>query len=109
MAKALPLREFDFVQNGMLKHWVLDCATADELGLTSNARAVRAGSGTTPSTTNLYMENGDTSLEDMIKSIGTGLYLGETIGHGINMVNGDYSKGAGGFWIENGEIAFPRQ
>ena len=97
----------DFVQNGRLKHWVLDCATADELGLKSNARAVRAGSGTMPSTTNLYMENGDISLEDMIKSIGSGLYLGETIGHGINMVNGDYSKGAGGFWIENGEIAFP--
>lgn len=97
----------NFVENGILKQWVLDCATAHELGLQSNARAVRSGSGTAPSTTNLYMKNGDTSREDMIKSIGTGLYLNETIGHGINMVNGDYSKGAGGFWIENGEIAYP--
>lgn len=96
-----------FVDNGTLKQWVLDCATAHELGLSSNARAVRSGSGTAPSTTNLYMENGSQSPKDMIKSIGTGLYLSETIGHGINMVNGDYSKGAGGFWIENGEIAFP--
>ena len=97
----------NFIENGILNQWVLDCATAHELGLQSNARAVRSGSGTAPSTTNLYMKNGKTSREDMIKSIGTGFYLNETIGHGINMVNGDYSKGAGGFWIENGEIAFP--
>lgn len=96
-----------FVENGVLKQWVLDCATASELGLISNARAVRSGSGTAPSTTNLYMENGQSSLEEMIGSIESGLYLDETIGHGINMVSGDYSKGAGGFWIENGKIAFP--
>ncbi len=96
-----------FVENGILKQWVLDCASANELGLNSNARAVRSGSGTAPSTTNLYMENGKSSLKEMIGSIKSGLYLDETIGHGINMVNGDYSKGAGGFWIENGELAFP--
>jgi PmbA protein len=97
----------DFVENGILKQWVLDCSTAHELGLSSNARAVRSGSGTAPSTTNLYIENGNTSREEMISSIESGLYLDETIGHGINMVNGNYSKGAGGFWIESGQIAFP--
>ncbi len=97
----------NFVENGILKQWVLDCSTAHELGLSSNARAVRSGSGTAPSTTNLYMENGNASLEEMIGSIKSGLYLDETIGHGINMVNGNYSKGAGGFWVENGQIAFP--
>ena len=97
----------DFVSNGVLTQWVLDCATAHELGLESNARAVRSGSGTAPSTSNLYMQNGDQSPQDMISEIKEGLYLDETIGHGINMVNGNYSKGAGGFWIENGEIAFP--
>lgn len=97
----------NFVENGILKQWVLDCSTAHELGLSSNARAVRSGSGTAPSTTNLYMENSNTSREDMISSIESGLYLDETIGHGINMVNGNYSKGAGGFWIENGQLAFP--
>ncbi len=96
-----------FVKNGVLQQWVLDCASAHELGLQTNARAVRSGAGTAPSTTNLYMDNGQTSLEEMISSIKSGLYLNETIGHGINMVNGDYSKGAGGFWIENGELAFP--
>jgi PmbA protein len=97
----------NFVKNGVLKHWVLDCSSAHELGLQSNARAVRSGSGTAPSTTNLYIKNGDASLDSMIGSIKSGLYLDETIGHGINMVNGNYSKGAGGFWIENGRIAFP--
>ena len=96
-----------FVENGILNQWVLDCATASELGMQSNGRAVRSGSGTSPSTTNLYMENGVISLEEMIGSIKKGLYLDETIGHGINMVNGDFSKGAGGFWIEDGQIAFP--
>jgi len=97
----------NFVENGVLKEWVLDCSTAHELGLISNARAVRSGSGTVPSTTNLYIENGKISREEMINSIESGLYLDETIGHGINMVNGNYSKGAGGFWIENGQIAYP--
>jgi PmbA protein len=53
------------------------------------------------------MEAGEQSAEDMIASIKEGLYLTETIGHGINMVTGDYSKGASGYWIENDEIAFP--
>ncbi len=96
-----------FVQDGMLREWVLDCASADELGLVSNARATRSGSGTAPSTTNLYIQPGERSAQDIISSIQSGLYLTETIGHGINMVTGDYSKGADGFWIENGEIAYP--
>ena len=53
------------------------------------------------------MEPGDQSPEDIIGSIREGLYLTETIGHGINMVTGDYSKGAAGFWIEDGEIRYP--
>ena len=105
--EGLATSAIEFVKNGQLKQWVLDCATAHELGLETNARAVRSGAGTTPSTTNLYMENGEMSREEMIKAMGIGLYLNETIGHGINMVNGNYSKGAGGFWVENGEIAFP--
>lgn len=96
-----------FVDKGTLTQWVLDCASAHELGLETNARAARSGAGTSPSTTNLFLKAGDKSLEDMISSVEKGLYLTETIGHGINMVNGDYSKGAGGFWIENGEVQFP--
>ncbi|MGI9400744.1 MAG: TldD/PmbA family protein [Rhizobiaceae bacterium] len=100
-------RELVPVENGILKEWILDWASARELGLESNFRASRSGAGISPSTTNCHIEPGSQSPDEMIKSIGTGLYLTETIGHGINMVTGDYSKGASGFWIENGEIAYP--
>ncbi|MEM9277029.1 MAG: TldD/PmbA family protein [Pseudomonadota bacterium] len=99
--------EFNLVSEGVLQTWLLDSATARELELETNGRASRGDSGTSPSTTNCYMEPGNQSPEDMIGSITQGLYLTETIGHGINMVTGDYSKGAAGYWIENGEIAFP--
>ncbi|MBO6814255.1 MAG: TldD/PmbA family protein [Rhizobiaceae bacterium] len=95
------------VEDGILQDWFLDCATARELDLETNGRASRSGSGTSPSTTNCYMEPGTKTPEEMISQISQGLYLTETIGHGINMVTGDYSKGASGYWIENGEIAFP--
>ena len=97
----------NFVENGILQEWVLDGATARELNLKSNARSARSGSGTSPSSTNCYMQAGKDSAEAMISDIKSGLYLTETIGHGINMVSGDYSKGASGFWIENGEITYP--
>lgn len=95
------------VEDGILQTWLLDSATARELGLETNGRATRSGSGTRPSTTNCHMQAGEQSFEEMVSSIKEGLYLTETIGHGINMVTGDYSKGASGYWIENGEIAFP--
>ena len=97
----------NFVENGILQEWVLDGATARELNLKSNGRSARSGSGTSPSSTNCYMQAGKDSAEAMISDIKSGLYLTETIGHGINMVSGDYSKGASGFWIENGEITYP--
>ncbi|MCB1448855.1 MAG: TldD/PmbA family protein [Nitratireductor sp.] len=96
-----------FVEDGVLNQWVLDWATARELGLQSNNRAARSGAGTSPSTTNLRLEPGSQTPQEMIASIGTGLFLTETIGHGVNMVTGDFSKGATGFWVENGELAFP--
>jgi len=96
-----------FVDKGVLGQWVLDWAAARELGLESNGRAARGGSGTSPSTTNSHIANGSASVADMIAGIGTGLLVTETIGHGVNMVTGDFSKGAAGFWIENGEIAYP--
>ncbi len=95
------------VKQGILQTWLLDGSTARELGLSTNGRAGMGGSGTNPSTTNCYMEAGSQTPEEMIASIKQGLYLTETIGHGINMVTGDYSKGATGYWIENGEIAYP--
>ena len=99
--------KLNLVEDGILQTWLLDSATARELNLKTNGRASRGSSGTSPSTTNCYMEAGEQSAADMIASIKEGLFLTETIGHGINMVTGDYSKGASGYWIENGEIAFP--
>jgi len=95
------------VEAGMLNHWLLDWASARELGLESNAHASRGGSGTSPSSSNCWIEPGEVTPEEMIASVKNGLYLTETIGHGVNMVTGDYSKGASGFWIENGELAYP--
>jgi PmbA protein len=98
---------FAFVDNGVLKDWVLDWASARELGLRSNGHAGRGGSGTTPSTSNCHVRPGAQSPAEMIASLKRGVLVTETIGHGVNMVTGDFSKGAAGFWIEDGAIAWP--
>jgi len=96
------------VENGVLQCWWLDSASARQLELESNGRAARGiGGPPAPSATNLYMQAGQDSVETLLKNISTGLYVTELIGMGVNGVTGDYSRGASGFWIENGEIAYP--
>ena len=96
------------VDKGVLQCWWLDSASARQLDMQTNGRAARGiGGPPGPSSTNLYMQAGQDSVETMIKNIGTGLYVTELIGMGVNGVTGDYSRGASGFWIENGEMAFP--
>ena len=95
------------VDKGVLKHWFLSTSAGLELGLTTNGRGVRGGSGVSPSSTNLAIEPGDRTPEDLIKSLKSGFYVTELIGQGVNMVTGEYSRGASGFWIENGEITHP--
>ncbi|PKQ09415.1 MAG: modulator protein [Alphaproteobacteria bacterium HGW-Alphaproteobacteria-12] len=96
------------IEDGRLTTWLLDTASARQLGLTTTGRAARGTGGPpSPSTTNLYMEAGCLSVRDLLAGIGQGLYITEMIGMGINGVTGDYSRGASGFWIENGEIAYP--
>ncbi|MEO1197894.1 MAG: TldD/PmbA family protein [Pseudomonadota bacterium] len=98
----------DIVKDGVLSSWVLDLATARELGLKSTGHAARTvSSAPTPSTSNLAISPGPQSPEDLMRAIGTGFYVTELIGMGANLVTGDYSRGAAGFWIENGEIAYP--
>ncbi len=97
----------DLVDDGVLTTWILDSATARELGLASNARASRGVGSPSPSATNLLLHPGPMSREEMLKSVGTGLYVTDFIGHGSNLVTGDYSRGAAGFWIEDGELAYP--
>jgi PmbA protein len=96
------------VQNGILQTWLLDCASARQLGLTTTGHAARGTGGPpSPSATNLYMEPGTQSREELIADIREGFYVTELIGMGVNGVTGDYSRGAAGFWIENGKIAYP--
>ncbi|MCF3642288.1 TldD/PmbA family protein [Rhizobium sp. TRM95111] len=95
------------IEDGVLKHWFLSTSTARELGLSTNGRGVRGGTAVSPASTNLALEPGDISPEDLVRSVGTGFYVTELIGQGANMVTGEYSRGASGFWIENGELTFP--
>ncbi len=97
----------DVVSEGVLRTWFLDSATGRELGLATNGRAARGGGNPSPSATNLTLLPGEESPEALIASIGQGLYVSELIGHGVNMNTGDYSRGAAGFLIENGEISHP--
>jgi len=98
---------FDVVRDGTLATWILDSASARELGLVTNGRAVRGGSNTSPGVTNLTLHPGARSPQALIAEAGNGLYVTELIGHGANLVTGDYSRGAAGFAIENGALAHP--
>lgn len=95
------------VADGVLKTWLLDNASARELGLKTNGRGMRSGSSSRPGTTNLALAPGGQSPEDMVSGIERGLFVTDLIGHGGNLITGDYSRGAAGFWIENGELTFP--
>jgi len=95
------------IEDGVLQHWFLSTSTANELGLVTNGRGVRGGTSVTPASTNLALEPGDISPEELIRSVGDGFYITELIGQGVNMVTGEYSRGASGYWIENGELTFP--
>ena len=96
------------IEDGKLTTWLLDCASARQLGLETTGHAARGTGGPpSPSITNLYLEAGRLSVKDLIADIRQGFYVTELMGMGVNGVTGDYSRGAAGFWIENGEIAFP--
>ncbi len=106
--EGVAVEKLNLIENGILQCWLLDSSAAKQLGLETNGRAARGiGGPPHPTTTNLHIEAGALSPEDMQKQIGTGLLVTELIGMGVNGVTGDYSRGAAGFWIENGEIAYP--
>lgn len=96
------------VKDGVLMTWLLDSASARQLGLKSTGHASRSTGGPpSPGATNCYMAPGTVSRDDFIGGIKNGFYATELIGMGVNGITGDYSRGAAGFWIENGEISFP--
>ena len=96
------------VRGGVLQTWILDTASAHQLGLTTTGHAARGTGGPPgPSTTNLYMEAGTQTPTELMIDVESGFYVTELIGQGVNGVTGDYSRGAAGFWIENGKISYP--
>ncbi|EJF91813.1 TldD/PmbA family protein [Bartonella melophagi] len=97
----------NIIENGVLKSWLLSSSSARELGLETNGHGVRSGSFIQPASTNFAIEPGSVSPHDMIKALRNGFYVTELFGHGVDFVTGQYSRGASGFWIENGEIVYP--
>ena len=96
------------VDDGVLTTWLLDSATGRELGLATTGHAQRGVSSTpSPGATNVHLEPGTVSPDELIAEIGQGFYVSDLIGMGVNIVSGDYSRGAAGFWIENGQRSYP--
>ena len=107
-AEGLPTRSRKIIDQGVLTGWTLDLANARKLGMQSTASAARGVSGPpSPTSWNLALTQGSQSREELIRDMGTGLLVTSMIGSTINPNTGDYSRGATGFWIENGEITYP--
>ena len=98
-AEGVATSERDLIENGVLTGYVLGSYSARRLGLetTGNAGGVH----------NLIVEPGQFSAKELLQQMGTGLLVTEVMGQGVSIVTGDYSRGAGGFWVENGEIQYP--
>lgn len=107
-AEGLPTKRRAIVDKGVLTGWTLDLATARKLGESSTGNAMRGTSSPpSPGTWNVALTQGSQTKEDLIADMGTGLLVTSMIGATINPNTGDYSRGASGFWVENGEIAYP--
>lgn len=107
-AEGLATEARDIVRDGVLKGWTLDLGTARKLGLKSTASASRGTSSPpSPGISNIALTQGDHSREQLLEEMGTGLLITSMIGASINPTTGDYSRGASGFWVENGQIAYP--
>ena len=106
--EGLPTRKTTVVERGVLKSYLLDTYSGRKLGLASTGNASRSvGENPSVGPTNFYLAPGTKTSQDIIKTVKQGLYVTDLIGFGINMVTGDYSRGASGFWIEEGELAYP--
>lgn len=106
--EGLPNEKLNLVEDGVLTTWLLDLASARQLGLASCGRASRGTSGPPgPAPTNLYLEPGIPTPDELMADIASGFYVTSLMGMGVNGVTGDYSRGASGFWIEGGKRTFP--
>jgi PmbA protein len=107
-AEGLATARRAIVADGVLTGWVLDLATGRKLGLPSTGNATRGtGAPPSPGTSNIEITQGAASRDDLIAAMGTGLIVTAMLGAAINPTTGDYSRGAAGFWVEGGQIAYP--
>jgi PmbA protein len=96
------------IEKGVLTTWLLDLRSARQLGLKTTGHAARGTSSPPgPAPTNLWLEPGAVTAQELIGDVAKGLYVTELMGMGVNGVTGDYSRGAAGFWIENGALTYP--
>ncbi len=107
-AEGVSVKKLALIDRGVLTSWLLDSATARELGLATTGHAHRGvSSSPSPGPYNLHLEGGDVTPAALISDIRQGFYVTDLIGSGVNGVTGDYSRGASGFWSENGKITYP--
>ena len=107
-AEGVAVKKTAIIDDGVLTTWLLDSATARELGMTTTGHAQRSvSSSPSPGPYNLHLEAGEVAPAELIGDIKQGFYVTDLIGSGVNGVTGDYSRGASGFWIENGTITYP--
>jgi PmbA protein len=107
-AEGLPSRRTVIVEKGMLRNYVLNTYAGRKLGMKSTGNAGRGLAGNPYlDAGNLYLEAGTVAAEEIIRGVERGLYVTRMLGQGVNLVTGDYSRGAAGLWIENGELAYP--
>ena len=107
-AEGVKVKELAIIDDGVLTSWLLDCATARELGMATTGHAHRGvSSSPSPGAYNLHLQAGEPSPAELMADIRRGFYVTDLIGSGVNGVTGDYSRGASGFWIENGKVTYP--
>ncbi len=109
-AEGLPSRRTVLVERGMLRSYVLNTYTGRKLGMKSTGNAGRGLAGNAYiASGNLFLEAGAQSPDDILRGVERGLYVTRLMGQGVNLVTGDYSRGAAGLWIENGQLTYPVQ
>ena len=103
--EGLPTATKRLIDDGVLVEWLMDSASARQLGLAPTGHATRSGGAPGVGATNVHLEGGTASVRDLLSDVKYGLYVTELIGQGVNGVTGDYSRGASGFLIENGSVS----
>ncbi|MDA9674193.1 TldD/PmbA family protein [Alphaproteobacteria bacterium] len=107
-AEGLGSRKYTLIKDGVLQQWLLDLSSAKQLNLKPSGNAKRGISGPpSPGTSNFMISPGDVTPENLIKNVSEGFFVTDMIGSSVSMITGDYSRGASGFWIKNGELSIP--